>query len=157
MATKKQKKAVAKMVENGGVASKAMIESGYSEATAKTPQKLTESKGFKELLEQYIPDDELVKIHKEGLHATKLNGVGGMKVGLKKGEFEDIGHADIETPDYPTRHKYLDTAYKIKGSYAPEKTVSFNANVDVTHKIEAQKLAEEYETKLRECILKKHD
>ena len=49
MATEKQIKAISNMVENGGIASRAMVDAGYSEATAKTPQKLTESKGFKEL------------------------------------------------------------------------------------------------------------
>jgi hypothetical protein len=48
MTTIKQQKAVHKMVENGGNVSKAMISAGYSAATAKTPGKLTNSKGFKE-------------------------------------------------------------------------------------------------------------
>jgi len=50
--TMKQKTALQNMVENGGNVSKAMIYAGYSLATAKTPQKLTESKGFKALLEE---------------------------------------------------------------------------------------------------------
>lgn len=42
MATSKQQKALAKIVENGGNVSKAMRDVGYSVNTAKTPQKLTE-------------------------------------------------------------------------------------------------------------------
>lgn len=53
MATQKQKRAVDKLVENGGNVSKAMEAAGYSKATAKTPQKLTESKGFLEVLDDY--------------------------------------------------------------------------------------------------------
>lgn len=54
MPTPKQRKAVEKMVENGGNSiSGAMREAGYSKTTAKTPQKLTESKGYKEALEEY--------------------------------------------------------------------------------------------------------
>lgn len=49
MSTIKQKKALEKMVENGGNISKAMRDVGYSETTAQTPQKLTQSKGFLEL------------------------------------------------------------------------------------------------------------
>lgn len=60
MATEKQIKAVSNMVENGGIASRAMVDAGYSEATAKTPQKLTESKGFKELCEEYGLTDGLI-------------------------------------------------------------------------------------------------
>lgn len=51
MATIKQKKALDKIVENGGNVSKAMEAAGYSAATAKTPQKLTESDGYKKLCE----------------------------------------------------------------------------------------------------------
>jgi hypothetical protein len=60
MPTPKQKIALDKMVENGGNVSKAMVEAGYSQATAKTPQKLTESQGFRELCEQYGLTDNLI-------------------------------------------------------------------------------------------------
>ena len=50
MSTEKQEMALEKMVENGGNASRAMLEVGYSPNTAKTPQKLTESKGYKAIL-----------------------------------------------------------------------------------------------------------
>ena len=52
MATVKQKLALDRIVENGGNVSKAMREVGYSANTAVTPQKLTESIGFKELCEE---------------------------------------------------------------------------------------------------------
>jgi|TARA_R100001530_G_C4303781_1_gene151194 hypothetical protein len=103
MATIKQKKAIKKIVENGGNISKAMRDVGYSEETAKTPQKLTNSKGWNELMEEYLPDDVLAKVHNEGLKAFKTDNDGG------------------KSEDHPTRHKYLDTAYKLKGNYAPEK------------------------------------
>ena len=48
------------MVENGGNVSKAMRVAGYSPATAHTPQKLTESKGFQHLCEQRGLTDELL-------------------------------------------------------------------------------------------------
>lgn len=60
MTTFKQKKAVKNLVENGGNVSKAMIDANYSPATAKTPQKLTESKGFKQLCEEVGLTDELI-------------------------------------------------------------------------------------------------
>lgn len=52
MATIKQKIALEKLVENHGNVSQAMIEAGYDETTAKNPKNLTESKGFKELLDE---------------------------------------------------------------------------------------------------------
>jgi hypothetical protein len=60
-----------------------------------------------------IPDDLLVETHLAGLKATKKV----FKNNNESGEIEQVG----EEADYPTRHKYLDTGYKIKGNYAPEK------------------------------------
>lgn len=60
MPTLKQKKAVAKMVENGGNASRAMIEVGYSPATAHNPQKLTQSEGFLELCDTWGLTNKLI-------------------------------------------------------------------------------------------------
>lgn len=50
--TSRQKKAVDHLVEHGGSISSAMRAVGYSPETAKTPKKLTESKGFLELCEE---------------------------------------------------------------------------------------------------------
>lgn len=55
MATIKQRLVAEKLVENGGNVSKAMREVGYSEAMIKNPQKVTNSKGFKDELEQIFP------------------------------------------------------------------------------------------------------
>lgn len=54
MATLKQKLAVKKMVENGGIISKAMRDVGYSKNTAKVPSKLTNSDGFKEEVKPFL-------------------------------------------------------------------------------------------------------
>lgn len=97
----KQKKAFDKVVENGGNISRAMIDAGYSENTAKTPQKLTESTGWQELMETYLPDKELAQKHKQFLNSEK----------------EEIGI------------KALDLGYKLKGSYAPDKSMNINLNV----------------------------
>lgn len=113
MPTLKQKKAIKELVENGGTSvSQAMRNAGYSDATAKTPQKLTESDGWRELMAKHLPDDLLATVHEEGLKAT----------------FTD--KFNTAAPDFSTRQKYLDTAYKLKGSYAPDKTL--NLNVDLT-------------------------
>lgn len=107
MSTTKQRKALANFMENRGVASRAMLDAGYSENSAKNPKNLTDSKGWNELVEQYIPDKLLTRVHKEGLSAfkyeTQLTG---------KGESEIV-----QVPDFGTRHKYLETGYKVKGKY----------------------------------------
>ena len=105
MATPKQKKAIVKVVENGGNVSKAMRDAGYSPATAKNPQKLTESQAFRIYMEKAgVTDEKLVGVLKDGLEATKTIVMGS----------EDSSFVDIQ-PDHPTRHKYLETAIKIKG------------------------------------------
>lgn len=58
MATIKQKQAIKKIIENRGNVSKTMKEVGYSEATAKNPKNLTNSKGWKQLLSQI--DDQVI-------------------------------------------------------------------------------------------------
>lgn len=102
MATKKQLKAIDNLVENGGNVSKAMRDAGYSEMTAKTPQKLTESKAFNELMAEAITDAKLIKVIDEGLTATKSFA---------------IDESLVETPDHATRHKFLETALKVKGAF----------------------------------------
>ncbi len=102
MPTKKQLKAIDNLVENGGNVSKAMRDAGYSEMTAKTPQKLTESKAFNELMAEAITDAKLIKVIDDGLTATKTFA---------------IDESLVETPDHATRHKFLETALKVKGAF----------------------------------------
>lgn len=117
--TRKQKKAVKYLVENGGSSTaEAMREAGYSEAMIQTPQKLTEAKGFLELIEQYLPDHDLADIHRQGLYATKAVGMFGATI----------------VDDFPTRHKFLETAYKLKGRLNPpnsDKTGDININLAI--------------------------
>lgn len=69
----RQKQTVLNMVENGGNVSKAMRDAGFSDAYSKNPQKVTASKAFKELAEEYLPDTDLLHIHKRILAAHKLD------------------------------------------------------------------------------------
>lgn len=78
MATIKQKRAVDKTLENlGSDTPKTMgtilKESGYADSIAINPQIITESKGFKELLEEALPDSLLTQRHKELLNSTHLD------------------------------------------------------------------------------------
>lgn len=60
MATTKQKAAINRATKNGGNISKAMVESGYSPNTAHTPQKLTDSKAYQELMYEHGLTDQLL-------------------------------------------------------------------------------------------------
>ena len=103
MTTIKQNQAFKKIVENHGNISKSMLEVGYSPETAKNPSNLTNSKGWQELMAKHLPDNDLIKVHKEGLKATKI--------------FSSHTEPDKTVPDYGVRHKYLETAYKIKNRF----------------------------------------
>lgn len=86
----------------------------------------------KRTMAEQIPDDLLIKVHIEGLNAT--SGIG-----------------DNTQPDYGVRHKYLDTAHKIKGTYAPEKSIALNVNADITNP-KARELADKYEEELKKNL-----
>lgn len=126
MATLKQRKAVEALVESGGIIGKAMVKGGYSENTAKTPQKLTESDGWKELMGKYLDDKKLVKVHEAGLEATfeKPIIVGRDEKGRPEYEY-------VEKPDFNVRHKYLETAYKVKDKIQPDLPQTVNTQVNL--------------------------
>lgn len=109
MPTQKQEEAFEKVV-NGSNISKAMRDVGYSEETSKRTNKLTNTKGWKKLMETHLPDSELARVHKEGLNATKT-----VWRKDKKGK-----EKQVEIADHLTRHKYLDSGYKIKNKYPKE-------------------------------------
>ena len=74
MSTYKQQQALNKMVENGGNVGQAMRDVGYSENTAKTPQKLTESHGFISLCEDKgLTDDLLINALVDDIKTKKGN------------------------------------------------------------------------------------
>lgn len=105
MATIKQKKVLEKVLKGSSI-SKAMREVGYSKTTASTTGKLTNSKGWQELIDKYISEEKLMKVHAEGLQAGKTI----YKNNVTSGEIEEVGFE----PDYAVRHKYLETGYKLR-------------------------------------------
>lgn len=80
MATQKQRDAVDKLVENRGASvSGVMREVGYDDTTAKNPKNLTDSKGFQELMDEYLPETLLITALQTDIKA---------KVGNRKPEIE---------------------------------------------------------------------
>ncbi len=106
MATLKQKLVIPKIIEHHGNVSRAMKDVGYSEASAKNPSNLTQSKGYLELMNKYLPDNHLVKRHREFLDAPRQIRT------YKKGDLV----SETEETD-PSAVKALDMAYKLKGRY----------------------------------------
>jgi len=106
MATTKQKIAAKKISENirstkikpiGEI----LKESGYSESVCKSPQRVTKSKGWEKLMEEYFPTEYLYKIHKKLLNKKEIISYRGTIIRTNQ------PHSDV---------KYaLSMIYKLKG------------------------------------------
>lgn len=89
----------------------------YSTAGSIATENLKKPKILK-AIEDALPDELLDQVHREGLFATRPIFVEGIKVD--------------EDADFHVRAKYLDMAYKRKGTYAPEKSVNMNINQEIS-------------------------
>lgn len=145
MSTKKIRMSL--VIENmmkGMTRKDAMLEAGYSESYAHTGL-ISQTEEWKELIEQHLPEDLLTHVHQDLLVSSNigkipfgyntsdaeirntLDGLGleiiGIEIVYKNGD-EDmpIGKdVRVKQPDRNTRLKAIDLAYKLRGSYAPDK------------------------------------
>lgn len=80
------------LVEKGGTVAEAMREAGYSENTIHTPQKLTESEGFLELVNIYLPEDKLLRALEEDIDGKPKNRKAELELAFKlHGRLKDKG------------------------------------------------------------------
>ena len=112
MATNRARKVAKKILESKGEmpVSKAMLLSGYPATTAKNPQQLTKSIGWKQLMDVLLPDDKLLLRHAEGLDATKIH--------------TSHTEPDREVSDYAVRKQYVELGYKLKKYLSPDNQLS---------------------------------
>ncbi len=139
MATKKQEAAMKKLIVAKSTdgrkktpMSKIMTDAGYSPVTATHPSKLTQSDGWAELLEKYLPDEMLTRKLNEGLEANKQlaarvifkkeapTSQSAGELPLANSQTDDF----IEVPDMAVRHKYMETALKVKGKLVERKDIT---------------------------------
>ena len=104
MATTKQERTVHEVIRNNKSVQQAMLDSGYSESSARALE-VKKTKGWNELLNQYLTDKNVLKTHKEALKATRPVVV--------KDEIIDVA-------DYSTRLKAVELSYKAKGRLKQE-------------------------------------
>lgn len=100
MITIRQKRFL-KLVGKSRTEGEAMIKAGYAPNTAIKPSQVKKSKGWKQLLDQYLPDEKLLGVHDELLD-SKQDQIRLGAVGL---------------------------GYKVKGKLAPETVNTANFNV----------------------------
>lgn len=119
--THKQKTFLKKFAECG-VKTEALRKSGYNNLkNTSTANDIIRKhpREFVEIMEEHgLSDDLLVISIKQGLEATKPI-------------INNLGEVVDNIPAMDTRHKYLDTALKVKGKYAPEKILTVQANVNI--------------------------
>ena len=85
-------------------------EAGYSETVAKNPEKVTKTKSWQALMDQYLPQDLIARKHQELLEAEETVFIPrGNKILEKK------------RPDFAARKAGVDMAHKLRGNFAPEK------------------------------------
>ena len=117
--TPKQENFIEAYIDNGGNGTAAALEA-YNTTDTNTAAVIASENLRKpkivSALEEALPDHLLAQVHKEGLMATR-------PIYDKEGKL--VG----EDADFNARHKYLDSAYKIKGLYAPEKKLNVNLTI----------------------------
>ena len=134
--TNKQLLAFQKSLENGGNMAQAMKAAGYKDATINNPTNLTESDGWVMLMEIFTPDEKLMLKTAEGLEANKQlstrpifkkdapTSQSARELPAANGNTDDF----IEVPDYAVRHKYLETALKLKGRLKKDGDINVDGN-----------------------------
>ena len=108
MATIKAKRAAKIKLENPSKPmGQVMLEAGYAKSVSTKPKHLTDSKGWNEIMEDYLPDKHLLSKHKEFLDTPRL---------VRKWVKGEIEYENEETS--PEAVKALDMAYKLKKRYS---------------------------------------
>lgn len=122
----------------------AMLDAGYAAASAKNPQQLKRSKGWKELMEDHLPDPWLLKKHVELLDSygidhmvfpivvTELEVTDLLVLAHcvpKKFKLLPTGlHCWFFIPNTKARQEALTLAYKIKGKIVDSPDVNILAD-----------------------------
>jgi len=119
-------KRVLKNLGKHGSVRKAMEAAGYSKSYAKNGD-IKNTKTFQQEAEKELPSKLLLKVHKEGLEATtKLH-----KIVDRDDDGKPV-YDFVDVDDFGVRHRYLDTAYKLKNYYSDGTTIN-NTTIDLSN------------------------
>ncbi len=155
-----------KVLESRGKISlgQAMREEGYPSTTAKNPQQMTSTKSWQQLLQQYIPDEDLIQAQSQLLNAFRLghqvfplsikdediirllDSTNCTVVSIKYGE--QGKHVYFWSPDNLARDRALDKAFKLTGKYTPTRFKFEDENEEFTEEQLKEEIARRQ--KLRE-------
>jgi hypothetical protein len=126
--TNQDKVFVKELVETGNKTQSALKAYKYKNENTAGVQALEKLRNPKiqkaiQTLAERIPDDKLHEVLMEGLGAGKTI----YKNNNSTKEIEEVGYE----PDYAVRHKYLDTALKLKGLYEVDEQKNINVFMPV--------------------------
>lgn len=96
----------------------AMLKANYAPSTAHQQSNVLKSPGFEVLLEQYLPDNTVLEVHKKALQATKI--------------VSSHTEPDYEVDDFPTQLRAAELAYKVKGRLKDGLQVQGDVTMNVT-------------------------
>ena len=110
----KQRKAAQILVEGGGDISvaQALMKAGYSSWSARKAGRITTTKQWKDLIEEFMPDEGLADKHRQLLNQKKQISarITNANAGIDTMDF-------IEVDDAAVQVKALEMAYKLKGRF----------------------------------------
>lgn len=162
---KKLSEIISKNTVNGKVSlGKILKEAGYADSTAKKPKLVTESKGFKELIQKRFTDDEVTARQAELVNSSKLatmrfdadmedkvikkmfKKVPGVKLlyikeVIAKKKKDNTKLVYFLEPIRPIRLNSLDLLYKLRGDFAPIKIEKVDPFATLTDEELEQELA----------------
>jgi hypothetical protein len=118
--TPRQHTAIKKIMESNGTVTiaDAMREAKYAPSSINTPQVLTKSKAWEEVMEEQLDNDNLFTKHKEALEAKKI--------------ISSHTEPDYEYPDHAIRLKAVELAYRVKGRLKDGMNVAGDMVMNVT-------------------------
>jgi len=135
------KKVFTEKLENvGKPLGKIMRENGYSNNTADNPKRVTESKSWEILLDEYIPESLVLETHKEAFKANKV--ISARTMGNANENTDDF----IDVPDWQTRTKAVELGYRVRGKFQDKSEVtikSLKGLIDVKENDKFEQLADD--------------
>lgn len=124
----------------------AMGEAGYSGGSLNNPNyTLTKTKSWNTLMEERLPEEELVKLHQELL-----------KTRIQRPVKDSTGNTTgyVDQPDGPIVLKALDMAYKLHGSYKEPAAPPKSQNVyNLFYKPEVRAQVSAFEASLKQQMI----
>lgn len=175
MATQRQKVAAKKISENLRSSKPKPVgtllkEAGYSDSVSLVPSEVTKGKGFRELLDEVIPESLVVDAHKSLLRATKIEHM-VFPLDVSDEEITELlasngcmakkfMHSETQThvwyfvPDGFSRRAGTDMAYKLRGNYSAEKIEVIDVNERIKAIEEANKNDSPTKTRKQRVALK---